>query len=74
MQGKFAHMVSLRGLRVTSVPIAEAIAHQRLVPEDGEIVKAARAVGITLEMNSGAHNCVFKNRQGAKTQRFFRIS
>jgi 6-phosphofructokinase 1 len=39
-------MVSLRGLRVTSVPIAEAIAQQRLVPEDGEIVKSARAVGI----------------------------
>ena len=46
VQGKFAHMVSLRGLRVTSVPIAEAIAQQRLVPEDGEIVKSARAVGI----------------------------
>ncbi|HTY09688.1 MAG TPA: ATP-dependent 6-phosphofructokinase [Bacteroidota bacterium] len=46
MHGKFAHMVSLRGLHITAVPIAEAIAHQRLVPVDGEIVKSARAVGI----------------------------
>ncbi|HTX19381.1 MAG TPA: ATP-dependent 6-phosphofructokinase [Bacteroidota bacterium] len=46
VHGKFAHMVSLRGLHVTAVPIAEAIAHQRLVPVDGEIVRAARAVGI----------------------------
>ena len=46
IHGKFGHMVSLRGLHVTAVPIAEAIAHQRLVPVDGEIVKSARAVGI----------------------------
>jgi hypothetical protein len=39
-------MVSLRGLHVTAVPIAEAIAHQRLVPVDGELVRASRAVGI----------------------------
>jgi ATP-dependent phosphofructokinase / diphosphate-dependent phosphofructokinase len=46
IHGKFGHMVSLRGLHVTAVPIAEAIAQQRLVPVDGEIVKSARAVGI----------------------------
>ncbi len=42
---QFGQMVSLQGLAVTSVPIADAIARQRLVPVDGEVVRAARAVG-----------------------------
>lgn len=45
LECKFGHMVSLQGLTITSVPIADAIARQRLVPVDGEVVKAARAVG-----------------------------
>ncbi len=45
LECKFGHMVSLQGLTVTSVPIADAIARQRLVPVDGEVVRAARAVG-----------------------------
>jgi 6-phosphofructokinase 1 len=48
VQGKFGHMVCLRGLRVMSVPISEAVAQQRLVPEDGELVRTARAVGTSL--------------------------
>jgi len=32
--------------------LCEAIAQQRLVPEDGEIVKSARAVGINFGTNS----------------------
>jgi phosphofructokinase-like protein len=47
VQGKFGHMVSLRGLRVTAVTIAEAISKQRLVPVDGEIVRSAKSVGIS---------------------------
>ncbi|MGE5313616.1 MAG: 6-phosphofructokinase [Acidobacteriota bacterium] len=47
LEGKFGHMVSLRGTSITSVPIAQAIAKQRLVPRDGEIIKSARAVGMS---------------------------
>ncbi len=46
VKGEFGRMVSLRGLSVTSVTIAEAVAQQRLVPVDGEIVKTCRAVGM----------------------------
>ena len=48
VQGKFGYMVCLRGLRVMSVPISEAVAQQRLVPEDGELVRTARAVGTSM--------------------------
>jgi ATP-dependent phosphofructokinase / diphosphate-dependent phosphofructokinase len=48
MQGKFGNMVSLRGLHISAVPIAEAISQQRLVPRDGELVRSAKAVGISV--------------------------
>ncbi len=44
-RGKFGRMVALHGTRITSVPIAEAIASQRLVPPDCPEIHAARAVG-----------------------------
>jgi 6-phosphofructokinase 1 len=47
IEGKFGHMVSLRGTHVSSVPIALAVAQQRLVPRDGEIIRSARAVGMS---------------------------
>ena len=44
-EGKFGHMVSLRGNEVTSVPVKEAILKLRTVPPDSQIILAARAVG-----------------------------
>ncbi|MFH0988890.1 MAG: ATP-dependent 6-phosphofructokinase [bacterium] len=46
-QGKFGHMVSLRGTEVTSVPVKEAILKLRTVPLDSQLLFAARAVGTT---------------------------
>ena len=44
-EGKFGRMVALRGNKIISVPIKEAIAQQSTVPLDCDQVIAARAVG-----------------------------
>lgn len=44
-KGKFGRMVALRGNKITSVPIKEAISQQRLVPLDCDEIRAARSVG-----------------------------
>ncbi|MCA9623979.1 MAG: ATP-dependent 6-phosphofructokinase [Myxococcales bacterium] len=44
--GKFGHMVALRTPEIQVVPIEEAIGRQRLVDPSGQLVAAARAVGI----------------------------
>ena len=45
---QWGQMVALRGQDVITVPIADAVDHPKLVPLDGELVRAARAVGIEL--------------------------
>jgi ATP-dependent phosphofructokinase / diphosphate-dependent phosphofructokinase len=44
--GEFGRMVSLKCGTIDSTPIRDAIAHHRLVDPAGEIVEAAKAVGI----------------------------
>jgi 6-phosphofructokinase 1 len=44
-EGKFGHMVSLRGSDVVAVPVKQAIMKLRTVPPDSQLVFAARAVG-----------------------------
>ncbi|MEK6650713.1 MAG: 6-phosphofructokinase, partial [Bacteroidota bacterium] len=44
-EGKFGHMVSLRGTEVVAVPVKEAILKLRTVPPDSQLILAARAVG-----------------------------
>jgi 6-phosphofructokinase 1 len=46
-EGQFGQMVSYRNYELRSVPLADAVHRQRLVPPDGEMVKTARAVGVT---------------------------
>jgi len=43
--GRFGRMVCLKGSRVTSVPIAKAVARLKLVPRRHPLIKAAMAVG-----------------------------
>jgi ATP-dependent phosphofructokinase / diphosphate-dependent phosphofructokinase len=45
MEGGFGSMVSLRTPVIGAVPLEEAVARQRLVQPDGEMVRFARAVG-----------------------------
>jgi 6-phosphofructokinase 1 len=45
-QGQFGRMVSYQSYRVDSVSIEEAVHQLRLVEPDGELVRAARAIGI----------------------------
>lgn len=47
-EGRFGRMVSYQSYHVDSVPIEEAVHQLRLVTPDGEMVKAAKAVGICL--------------------------
>lgn len=44
-EGRFGHMVSLRGQDVTAVPVKEAILELRTVPADSQLITAAKAVG-----------------------------
>ena len=46
-EGKFGQMVSYQAYHVDSVPIEEAVNKLKLVDPEGEIVGAARAVGIS---------------------------
>jgi len=45
-QGKWGHMVALRTPQIELVPIEEAIANERCVDPAGQLVQAARDVGI----------------------------
>jgi 6-phosphofructokinase 1 len=47
-EGKFGHMVSLRGNRIESVSIASAIEHLKSVDPKGQLVRTAEALGIEL--------------------------
>lgn len=44
--GKFGHMVALRTPEIVTIPISEAIANERRVDPNGQLVQAARDVGI----------------------------
>ena len=47
-EGRVGEMVALRGMDIVSAPIAEAVNKSKLVDPDGELVRAARAIGIEL--------------------------
>ncbi|MCB9623807.1 MAG: ATP-dependent 6-phosphofructokinase [Sandaracinus sp.] len=47
-EGRTGRLVALRGTVIRSVPLEEAVAKAKLVPPDGELATAARAVGIEL--------------------------
>lgn len=45
---RVGRMVALRGTTVVDVPLAEAVAEPKRVPPDGDLVRAARELGISL--------------------------
>jgi 6-phosphofructokinase 1 len=45
-EGKFGHMVALRGGEIVSVDVAEAIGKLKTVNPEGELVRMARAIGV----------------------------
>ena len=45
---KFGQMVALRGTTVVAVSLKEAVAEPKRVPPDGELVRAARALRISM--------------------------
>ncbi len=47
LEGRFGHMVALRGTQVITVPLTEATSRPSKVSADGQLVHAARAVGIS---------------------------
>lgn len=46
-RGEFGRMVALRGNRIISVPIAEAVSHPNYVDPDGDVIREARSLGIS---------------------------
>jgi 6-phosphofructokinase 1 len=47
LEGEFGQMVCLCGNRINSVPLSQAVARQKLVDPAGELVRTAKAVGIS---------------------------
>jgi 6-phosphofructokinase 1 len=47
-RGGFSRMVALRGTEIVDVPIAAAIDHPKVVEADGELVRVARCLGVSL--------------------------
>ena len=47
MKGRFGEMVCLRGTEISSVPLAEAVNELKKVPSGGELVAAAKAIGVS---------------------------
>jgi phosphofructokinase-like protein len=47
-EGKLGYMVALQDGRIRPVPLAQAIAHQKLVPLDSDILQTARGLGICM--------------------------
>ncbi|MFW5846304.1 MAG: 6-phosphofructokinase, partial [Planctomycetota bacterium] len=47
-EGRFGHMVAWQPPRMRPVPIAEAVATMKAVPLDGDLVAAARDLGVCL--------------------------
>ena len=45
---EFGHMVALRGGKVVSVPMEEAVGQQKFVDPEGEMVRVAEAIGINV--------------------------
>ena len=46
--GKFGHMVALRGTRIVTIPLKEAIHELRRVPLDSDLLVTARGLGVCL--------------------------
>jgi len=44
-KGEFGRMAALKGLKVESVPIREAVGQLRLVQPDSEVIRAAKSIG-----------------------------
>lgn len=47
-QGKFGHMVALRGTEIVDVPLEQAVGRLKYVPLDGDLIRTAREMGICL--------------------------
>lgn len=47
IEGNVGVMVSLQGTRITTVPLQEAVKEIRKVPLDSDMIRAAKAVGIS---------------------------
>ncbi len=47
VEGRFGEMVCLKGREISSVPLEKAVERLKLVPPDCELVKVARAVGVS---------------------------
>jgi 6-phosphofructokinase 1 len=47
MEGKFGRMVCLRGVKIRDIPLERVGGRQRRVPPRGDLVRAARSIGVS---------------------------
>ncbi len=47
MEGRYGHMVCLKGAEIDTVPLEEAVGGQRKVPPDLDLLRSARQLGIS---------------------------
>jgi 6-phosphofructokinase 1 len=45
-EGRWGRMIALKGIRIESVPIEEAVGKQKLIDPEGELVQSGRQLGI----------------------------
>ena len=45
-QGKLGYMAAVRGEEIVSVPLEQAVARQKLVDSNGELVRVGRSIGV----------------------------
>lgn len=45
-QGKLGHMAAVRGEEIITVPLEQAVARQKLVDPNGELVRVGRSIGV----------------------------
>ncbi|HNF98804.1 MAG TPA: 6-phosphofructokinase, partial [Pseudomonadota bacterium] len=45
-QGKMGHMAAVKGEEIVAVPLEQAVARQKLVDPNGELVRVGRSIGV----------------------------
>ena len=47
-QGTVGHMVALQGGHITAAPLSDAVSHQKQVPLESDLIRAALGLSISL--------------------------
>jgi 6-phosphofructokinase 1 len=66
MAGEYGKMVALQAADIVTVPLSEAIAQIKTVPQDGQLVRTARDTGISFGApDEYTHHATYNEECGA---------